>query len=562
MYRSGRKFLVMMPGTRTVILIAWAVTAASSVGTRPAAAVEHDKELGEPYTLAGNRLVFTTWIHVRPGEFDWRDRNNKSVFASKVDKIGPFEARFKPTDVPWGIRLEAEPAQRVGPIITGGKRPWEDNGIYVNTLMYDEGKYRLWGIGQDENLKFDENNEKGNRLACYLESDDCKTWRRPSLGLIEYNGNRDNNLVQMSPHATVFKDPVAPPEERYKAIWVWFYDRKLFDELKDRRPWSTAAVPTAGKIVYALMAAVSPDGLKWTDLPEPISIETSDTHNICYYDKLLDKYILYTRTREINPRAKGFPPSISERSSNLGRRAIGRTESKNFREFPLSQTIIETTSDMLPSDTYYTNGYTTIPGAPDHHLMFPTIWHQASDSSSFALFTSHDGKLWSKAPGSPVLKTAEFGQWDGGSIFNAPGLVELPDGSWAMPYTGYSYPHKYPRGAWKYAVGLAVWPKGRLMALVADSKAEFATAAIVAPGKILKINAVTTRAGSILIEAADINGKAIAGRSFAEAVSIIGDHFWTQVKWKDHDDLGVEPGKPVEFRFRMDQAKLYGLEFE
>lgn len=85
-------------------------------------------------------------------------------------------------DVPWGIRLEAEPAQRVGPIITGGERPWEVNGIWVNTLMHDEGKYRLWGIGQDEKPWSEGGDEKGNRLACYLESDDCKTWRRPSLG--------------------------------------------------------------------------------------------------------------------------------------------------------------------------------------------------------------------------------------------------------------------------------------------------------------------------------------------------------------------------------------------
>jgi len=516
-------------------------------GIPTALGAPHDRYLGEPYELAGKRLVFTTWIHVRPGEFDWQDKNNRSVFASKTDKIGPDEGRFKGTDIPWGIRLEAEPAQRVGPILTGGERPWETNGIWVNTLMYDEGKYRLWGVGQHDK-PWDPNDEKANRVACYLESDDCKTWRRPSLGLIEFDGSRDNNLVDMSPHATVFKDPVAPPEERYKAAWVWQYERKLFDQLKDRRPYSRSAVPAHGNFVYALMGAVSPDGLRWTTLPEPISIEVSDTHNICYYDRILEKYVLFTRTREISPIAKGFSPARTERGSNLGRRAIGRTESKTFREFPVSETIIEPTPDMGPSDTYYTNGYTTVPGAPDHHLMFPTVWHQASDSSSFVLFTSHDGKLWSKPPGPPILKTAEFGQWDGGSIFNAPGMFELPDGGWAMPYTGYIYPHKYPRGAWKYGVGLTVWPKGRLIGIVADERGEFATAAVLAPGTKLRVNAVTARAGSILIEVIDMDGKPIAGRTFAEAVPVNGGRFWSPVKWKDHDVLGGEAGKPAEVR--------------
>lgn len=533
------------------------VIAGSLLGTRTAAATEPDKDYGEPYALAGNRLVFTTWAHVRPGDFDWRDKDNQSVFASKTAKIGPEEGRFKGYDIPWGIRLQAEPAQRVGPILAGGEKPWEVNGIWVNTLMYDEGKYRLWGIGQ-HGKPWNEEDEKANRVACYLESDDLKTWRRPSLGLVEFDGSRDNNLIDLSPHGTVFKDPVAPPEERYKSTWVWQYDRELFEKIKHRRSWSKAAIPPHGKFVYAMMAAVSPDGLKWTTLPEPISIEVSDTHNICYYDQTLEKYVLYTRTREWNTTAKGYT-RFPDR--DMGRRAIGRTESKDFRDFPVSRTILEPTNDMAPSDTLYTNGYSSVPGAPDHHLMFPTVWHQATDTTSFDLYTSHDGRLWSKAPGSPVFKTAEFGQWDGGSVFNAPYLFEMANGDWAMPYTGYIYPHKYPRGAWKYAVGLTVWPKGRLMALVADERGEFATAVVLAPGRTVWINAVTARAGSILIEATDETGKTVAGRSFKEALPVIGDHHWTQVKWSGHDDLGMDAGKPVGFRFRLDRAKIYGLEF-
>ena len=55
----------------------------------------------------------------------------------------------------------------------------------------------------------------------------------------------------------------------------------------------------------------------------------------------------------------------------------------------------------------------------------------------------------------------------------------------------------------------------------------------------------------IVIEAAGLNGKAIRGRSFAEAKPIIGDQFWTPVTWKEHDDLGVKKGEPVMLRVRM-----------
>lgn len=48
-------------------------------------------------------------------------------------------------------------------------------------------------------------------------------------------------------------------------------------------------------------------------------------------------------------------------------------ESKEFRQFPVSQTIPEPPNDMAPSDTLYTNGYSSISGAPDQHLISRTI---------------------------------------------------------------------------------------------------------------------------------------------------------------------------------------------
>jgi hypothetical protein len=55
--------------------------------------------------------------------------------------------------------------------------------------------------------------------------------------------------------------------------------------------------------------------------------------------------------------------------------------------------ILEPTPDMLPSEQLYTNCHTTIPGATDQHLMFPSIWNGSVDDSTLvALASSHDGK--------------------------------------------------------------------------------------------------------------------------------------------------------------------------
>jgi hypothetical protein len=147
-------------------------------------------------------------------------------------------------------------------------------------------------------------------------------------------------------------------------------------------------------------------------------------------------------------------------------------------------------------------------------------------------------------------------------VFAFPSLVELSDGSWALPYSGYCYPHKFPRGAWGFDVGFAVWPKGRLVALEAPDKGEFTTVAFIPPGRKVLINALTQPSGSIVVEVCDLQGKTIPGRSFDDAVPIVGDQYRTTLSWKGADDLGVGDAQPVMLRFQMQQASLFGLDFE
>jgi hypothetical protein len=100
------------------------------------------------------------------------------------------------------------------------------------------------------------------------------------------------------------------------------------------------------------------------------------------------------------------------------------------------------------------------------------------------------------------------------------------------------------------------------MAIEAADRGKFTMVAVLAPSAKLRINAVTDRTGSILVEAAGLNGVPFPGRSFANAVPVIGDQYRTLVTWTDNDTHGAEVGKPLVLRFRMDQAKLYSLDFE
>ena len=181
--------------------------------------------------------------------------------------------------------------------------------------------------------------------------------------------------------------------------------------------------------------------------------------------------------------------------------------------------ILEPTPDMLPSEQLYTNCHTTVPGAPDQHLMFPTIWNgSVDDTTRIALASSHDGKIWHWVPGGDLLRTGPFGRWDGGCVWATPDLIELPNGDWALPYLAHNFPHKYPRGQNVGSTGYAVWPKGRLVAVEAQDHGEFTMIPLIAPGKTLKINALTLRTGWVKVEVVGEDG-----RSLADCVPIVGD---------------------------------------
>ncbi len=505
---------------------------------------------GEPYALAGKRLVFLNWFYVRPGGFSWLDSRGRSVAV--VGNEGPWGAHFRRNDWPYGIRLVAQPAQRMERILKS-EFPWEAKGVSINTLIHDAGKYRAWGpCWWDKSRGF-----------CYLESADGVHWRRPELGQVEFQGRKTNLLKANFGEGCVFIDPSAPSDERYTSVRLNEMTYEELERYKSKRPdgWESKAKREDVGKAFFIQGAVSPDGIRWKPIPEPLVVEHSDTQIVAYYDARLAKYVIYTRGWWVGEQANLSRPGVSSDWITPGRRSIGRTESSDFRRFPLSELILVPPPSMPPSDVLYTNCKTTIPGAPDLHVMFPTVWHQSDDTTSVVMAASHDGRLWDFVPGGPVFDTAAFGQWDGGCVFASPNLVELADGSFVLPYTGYNFPHKYPRGQLRFLPGHMVWPKGRLVGLEASERGEFATVAIIPPGRKLLVNAVVKRSGSLLVEVAGLGGNPLPGRSFAEADPVIGDQHRKPLTWKGQDTLSPKQGAPIMLRFRMDKATLFGLDF-
>ena len=117
---------------------------------------------------------------------------------SRDDDFGLFDA-------PSGIRFEVEMASKSVPLLEATE-PWERDSISPLFVWQDGGRYHMLydaAAGQ-----------------CYAVSDDACEWTRPSLGEVDFEGSKDNNLIaQPCAGATgVFEDPSAPPAERFKAM--------------------------------------------------------------------------------------------------------------------------------------------------------------------------------------------------------------------------------------------------------------------------------------------------------------------------------------------------------
>ncbi|WP_428939924.1 hypothetical protein [Fontivita pretiosa] len=494
----------------------------------------------EPYPLDPGPHLFLDWRYVLPGRTRYFAPSGEGTNSSAEGlhgRVTTDQIKVLGDQSPYGVRLEAQPASKLGPVIPNDK-PWEYSLCYP-TLGYFDGKYRMW-------YEVITPRERGAAdILCYAESSDGVTWHKPELGLVEFDGNTRNNIVYdeklagRSFHGVgVCYDPSAPPQQRYKMIYNSQVSAEEVAQLKAQSPASITPLGQAKRLL--IFCAASPDGLRWTPLPQPLMAQMSDTGTTLYYDQVLRRYVGYFRM------------------SFMNRRVIGRSEGPSLDvPWPAPQAVLWTDPGEPPSNDYYTNGKSLYPGTKTAHLMFPTIYQRFSDSSVVRMVTSLDGQMWMLPPGDcDVLKQGPEGSWDGGCVFAGNGLAEIAGDRVALPYIGYALPHKFPRLVRCGEVGLATWPKHRLCALVADEEGEFYTQPFRVNGETLRLNFHARRNGFVKVE---VVGK--PGRSLDDCDDLFGDRLGATVTWRGQSSIGAGTGGSVTLRFRLRSAKLFSFEF-
>ena len=95
-----------------------------------------NKYYGEPVVLRGRHIYFTSWKYVRQGNFRWNVRYDPNVTEEEKQQLGWLKgdgigAQFQPVDMPYGIRLVAQKAEKVS------LKPGQ-----MIAQIFDEGKYK------------------------------------------------------------------------------------------------------------------------------------------------------------------------------------------------------------------------------------------------------------------------------------------------------------------------------------------------------------------------------------------------------------------------------------
>ena len=507
-----------------------------------------------PFHVAPGYHPFVDHRYVHAGRARWLDAHgHEPNFWDRVP--GPGWLTGAHQAVPHGIRLQLQPAEKTDPFIRGDQ-PWENwivDSVY--TVIHDQGRYRLWYEAAPEDL-YDPQQRQDlpardiwGVVLCYAESDDGLTWRKPELGLQEWNGSRANNIVigrqLVGPRgfmgAAVFIDDTAPAHQRYRCMFMGMTGQVPGLEGLPH-PGTPVDPMTSHHGQTAIFAATSPDGLDWTVHHQPIAWHFADTGNVAEWDPALQTYVWYTR---------GW---------SWGRRTIARAETTDFHDWPLATPLVTASPIDTPWSDIYTIGKTTYPGNPSTHLMFPNVYDRSADTTSVVALASADNIGWHLIPGGPCLQPGPRGSVDGGCVFAGTGLVDLPGDRIGIPYGAFPAPHKHAPPGHGEGVAWATWPRGRLAGLVADHHAEFWTPPLHLHGATLRLNAKTQQGGSIRVELQDEHWNPHQGFGLDQSTPIHGNHLDAPVTWDATTRISAAASRPVVLRFQLRQATLFGFE--
>lgn len=450
------------------------------------------------------------------------------ALAAGARAAGPFDlgGRLEPfvdaalIESMDGAALKLQPPTR-REIVFSFDKPWEGPVSAYCTVLYDGLAYRLYYRGH----MVDDNNNR--QLACMAVSSDGIHFARPNLGLYEFGGSWDNNIVWIGKEAhnfTPFLDanPAARPDERFKAL--------------------------GGNPPIAFKSA---DGVHWSKMQEePVITEGAfDSQNLAFWDTEAGLYRSYSRSWS----GGGYE----------GFRTIQSCASTDFIHWsPPAQNRY---AENVPAEHFYTNATVPHPGAPHIFLSFPMRFvpnrkkietREVGGVSDAVFMSSRDGAMWDRPFLEAWIRPGPGPRnWTDRNIMPAWGVHELTPGEYSVYHSEhYRWDSARLRRVTVRKDGFASLSAGAMPGTAV-------TKPFVFEGDTLWINYSTSAAGSIRFEFLVADGDPLPEWSGDNAAEIFGDSLREPVEWGNGGSLEPLEGQPVRLRITLKDADLYSIQF-
>jgi len=437
-------------------------------------------------------------------------------------------------------------------------KPWEGNATNYFTIIKDGGLYRMyyevWGL----------NDKPLNIMVCYAESRDGLHWEKPELGIVEYNGNKKNNIIigKIPDNFTVMKDenPDCPPEMKYKAL-----GSVLEIDYID------------GNKRNMLALWVSSDGIHFNRHSIISRGYAYDTQNSLHWNRHTGKYYCYIRDYH---KVDDDPQSRFEESNVRANMVLESEDLTNWSEAQY----LNYNGECYP---LYTNCVTAYPYDDRYYVGFPSRyvqrrrWTKNYDRLGGAekrkkrmeieprlglavtdcvFMSSRDNVNWYRFDEAIVTPGIEDGEnWIYGDCYPAlGGLIETPSPFRNCPpeLSLFMGNHRWmdsPVELVRY-----VYRRDGMASLKAPyEEKKLLTKAFTFEGSTLRLNFSTSARGCIYLRILDEYNVPIKGYSTCE---IFGD---SVDRILDFDKpLSELSGKAVKFEFTMSDAEIFSMTFE
>jgi hypothetical protein len=410
--------------------------------------------------------------------------------------------------------------------------PWEGNTSAYYTLFEDDGLFRMYYRGSHS---LEGRKAAHRELTCYAESRDGIAWVKPKLGLYEFSGSKDNNIVWYGPGGThnfsPFKDtnPGSQPQAKYKAL-------------------AGGTTTIDGKKKSCLHAYHSADGLRWTKTSdEPVITDGAfDSQNIAFFDDLRREYRAYWRYF-----TESAPTEEGRKRERV--RAIRTATSKDFLRW---ENQADLTYGDAPNEHLYTNAIVPYPRAPHLFIGFPTRFQPKTQQVEPVLMSSRDGVSFKRWPSELIPITAPQDRDGNRSNYMTRGLLQLPgqDRELSVYAT-----EAYYAGPGSRVRRFAYRMDGFVSVRAGAEGGELVTKPLTFTGSALSLNLKSK--GATRVEVQDVHGQPKPSFAADDCTPLTGDSVAQIVAWKG-GSLSSLAGQPVRLRFILKDADLFALQFQ